>query len=122
MEISIDLMRFMPEASYGIMDFLLAELILWGKKRNFQWFNLGMAPLTGIENRELSSSWNHLVAFIARHGEHFYNFQGLRQYKQKFNPVWTSKYLATPAGLALPRVIANVTALISGGVRGAVSE
>jgi phosphatidylglycerol lysyltransferase len=122
MEISIDLMRFMPGASYGLMDFLLTELILWGQKQSFQWFNLGMAPLTGIENRELASSWNRLTAFIARHGEHFYNFQGLRQYKQKFNPVWTPKYLATPGGLALPRVIANVTALISGGIRGAVSK
>jgi len=100
----------------------LTELILWGKKQNFHWFNLGMAPLTGIENRELASSWNRLAAFIARHGEHFYNFQGLRQYKQKFNPTWTPKYLATPGGLALPRVIANVTALISGGIMGAVSK
>jgi phosphatidylglycerol lysyltransferase len=122
MEISLDLMRFMPGASYGLMDFLLTELILWGKKQNFQWFNLGMAPLTGIENRELSSSWNRLAAFIARHAEHFYNFQGLRQYKQKFDPVWTPKYLATPGGLSLPRVIANVTALISGGITGAVSK
>jgi phosphatidylglycerol lysyltransferase len=121
-EISLDLMRFMPGASYGLMDFLLTEIILWGKKQNFQWFNLGMAPLTGIENRELSSSWNRLVAFIARHGEHFYNFQGLRQYKQKFDPVWTPKYLATPGGLSLPWVIANVTVLISGGVKGAVSK
>lgn len=122
MEISIDLMRFMPGTSYGLMDFLLTELILWGEKQNFQWFNLGMAPLAGIENRELASSWNRLAAFIAKHGEHFYNFQGLRQYKQKFDPVWTPKYLATPGGLSLPRVIANVTALISGGIRGAVGR
>ena len=121
-EISVDLMRFVPEASYGLMDYLFTELMLWGKKQNFQWFNLGMAPLTGIENRELASSWNRLAVFIARHGEHFYNFQGLRQYKQKFDPVWTPKYLATPGGLALPRVIANVTTLISGGIKGTVSK
>jgi phosphatidylglycerol lysyltransferase len=121
-EISVDLMRFSPGASYGVMDFLLTELMLWGKNQNFQWFNLGMAPFTGIENRELSSPWNRMAAFIARHGEHFYNFQGLRQYKEKFIPVWTPKYLATPGGLALPRVIANVTTLISGGIKGTIGK
>jgi phosphatidylglycerol lysyltransferase len=63
-----------------------------------------------------------MAAFIARHGEHFYNFQGLRHYKNKFSPVWTPKYLVTPGGLALPRVIANVTTLISGGIKGTLSK
>jgi phosphatidylglycerol lysyltransferase len=121
-ELSVDLMRFSPGASYGVMDFLLTELMLWGKNQNFHWFNLGMAPLTGSENIELASLWNRLAAFISRHGEHFYNFQGLRQYKEKFNPVWTPKYLATPGGLALPHIIANITALISGGVKGVISK
>ena len=121
-EISVDLMRFSPGASYGVMDFLLTELMLWGKNQNFQWFNLGMAPLTGIANWELASPWNRMAAFIARHGEHFYNFQGLRQYKEKFSPVWTPKYLATPGGLALPRVIANVITLISGGIKGTIGK
>jgi len=121
-ELSVDLMRFSPGAPYGVMDFLLTELILWGKNQNFQWFNLGMAPLTGAENTELASLWNRMAAFISRHGEHFYNFQGLRHYKEKFNPVWTPKYLATQGGLALPRIIANITALISGGVKGAISK
>jgi lysylphosphatidylglycerol synthetase-like protein (DUF2156 family) len=49
-----------------------------------------------------------------------YNFQGLRQYKNKFDPVWRPKYLASPGGLALPRVFANLAALISGSIRGAV--
>jgi phosphatidylglycerol lysyltransferase len=121
-EISVDLMRFSPGASYGVMDFLLIELMRWGKNQNFQWFNLGMAPFTGIENKELASPWNRMAAFIARHGEHFYNFHGLRQYKEKFRPVWTPKYLAAPGGLALPRVIANVTTLISGGIKGTIGK
>jgi len=119
-EISVDLMRFSPGASYGVMDFLLIELMRWGKNQNFQWFNLGMAPFTGIENKELASPWNRMAVFIARHGEHFYNFHGLRQYKEKFRPVWTPKYLAAPGGFALPRVIANVTTLISGGIKGTI--
>lgn len=65
-ELSVGLMRFSPGASYGVMDFLLTELILWGKNKNFQWFNLGVAPLTGAENTELASLWNRMAAFIIR--------------------------------------------------------
>lgn len=43
-------------------------------------------------------------------------FQGLRQYKNKFHPIWRPKYLASPGGLALPIILANVVTLISGGV------
>jgi phosphatidylglycerol lysyltransferase len=54
--------------------------------------------------------------------EHFYNFRGLRQYKEKFRPVWEPRYLATPGGLALPRAVASVTTLVAGGVMGVVSK
>ena len=57
-----------------------------------------------------------------QHGENFYNFQGLRRYKEKFDPVWEPRYLASPGGLALPRILANVTALISGGLKGVVAR
>jgi phosphatidylglycerol lysyltransferase len=31
--------------------------------------------------------------------------------------VWESKYLASPGGLALPRVLLDISVLISGGVK-----
>jgi phosphatidylglycerol lysyltransferase len=61
-------------------------------------------------------------AFLFRHGEHFYNFQGLRQYKEKFKPEWAPRFLASPGGLALPRVLANVSTLVSRGLSGAVAR
>ena len=57
---------------------------------------------------------------IFKHGELFYNFQGLRAYKEKFHPVWEPRYLASPGGLALPRILANVASLISGGLKGVI--
>ena len=78
-----------------------------------------MAPLSGLEARQMAPPLQRLGTFLYRHGEHFYNFQGLRAYKEKFNPVWEPRYLAAPGGLALPRVIANLVALVSGGMRGA---
>ena len=33
-------------------------------------------------------SRNKIGSLVFRHGEHFYRFRGLRQYKSKFDPVW----------------------------------
>jgi phosphatidylglycerol lysyltransferase len=121
-ELSIDLMRFLPSSPEGIMDYLFIELLLWGKQQDYKWFNFGMAPLSGIEDRALAPLWTHAGAFIFRYGEHFYNFQGLRKYKEKFNPQWQPKYLACPKGLMLPHVLANIASLISGGIKGIVMK
>lgn len=115
-ELSIDLMRFSGGAPKGTMDFLFIELMLWGREHGYRWFNLGMAPLAGLEQRPLAPAWHRLAGLVYSYGEHFYNFEGLRHYKQKFHPVWTPKYLATPGGLALPRVVLDVTRLIAGGL------
>ncbi len=116
-ELSIDLMRYLPDASRSVMEFLFIQLMLWGKQEGYAWFNLGMAPLSGIDSHRLGPLWNRVSSLMFRHGEHFYNFQGLRNYKSKFNPVWTPKYLASPGGLATARVLADVSTLIAGGVR-----
>ncbi len=115
-ELSVDLMRYQPESPEGIMDYLFTELMVWGAGEGYQWFNLGMAPLSGMETQRSGPLWNRLAMLTYRHGEHFYNFQGLRQYKEKFHPVWTPKYLASPGGLALPVILTNVATLISGGL------
>lgn len=115
-ELSIDLMRYLPTAPPSTMEYLFVQLLLWGHAQGYAWFNLGMAPLSGVAPHRLGPLWNRVSSLIYRHGEHFYNFQGLRSYKNKFDPEWFPKYLASPGGLALPRVLANVSTLISGGV------
>jgi len=61
--------------------------------------------------------WTRLGSFLYSHGETFYNFQGLRGYKDKFHPSWEPRYLAYPGGLTLARTLADVAALIAGGYR-----
>ncbi len=112
-ELSIDLMRYMPNGPSGLMDFLFTELLLWGKAEGYHSFNMGMAPLSGLDSRPLAPIWNKAINLVYRHGDHFYSFEGLRQYKQKFDPVWQPKYLASPGGLALPRILADLTQLIA---------
>jgi phosphatidylglycerol lysyltransferase len=121
-ELSSDLMRQLPDAPAGVMDYMFVTLILWGQQHGYRWLNLGMAPLSGLENRALGTTWSRVGALAYRFGENFYNFQGLRQYKEKFDPVWEPMYLASPGGLALPRILTNLTALISGGLKGVISK
>ncbi|HEY4220825.1 MAG TPA: phosphatidylglycerol lysyltransferase domain-containing protein, partial [Myxococcota bacterium] len=117
-ELSIDLMRFDDRAPNGTMDFLFAELMLWGKAQGFRWFTLGMAPMSGLEDGPLSPLWSRAFALIFRHGEALYNFKGLRAYKEKFDPVWRGRYLATAKVTDVPRVLASVATLTSRGLSG----
>lgn len=116
-ELSVDLMRYNDAAPKGIIDYMLIECMLWGRAQGFTWFNLGMAPLSGLEEHALAPAWHKLGRLVQRYGETFYNFEGLRKFKQKFDPVWRPRYLAAPDGLAMAGALLDVTALISGGVR-----
>jgi phosphatidylglycerol lysyltransferase len=121
-ELSVDLMRFLPDSPDGIMDYLFTELLLWGKQQGYGSFNFGMVPLSGFKDKPLATLWTRTGVYIFRHGEHFYNFQGLLQYKNKFHPQWYPKYLAGPKGLMLPRILANVASLIGGGLKGVIMK
>jgi phosphatidylglycerol lysyltransferase len=116
-ELALDLMRFGPEAPAGAMDFLFLELMSWGRAQGYGWVNLGMAPLSGLDRHPLAPAWHRVGNFIFRHGEHFYNFEGLRRYKAKFDPHWEPKYLIARGGIALPRVLMDISVLIAGGVK-----
>ncbi|MGH8148437.1 MAG: bifunctional lysylphosphatidylglycerol flippase/synthetase MprF [Steroidobacteraceae bacterium] len=116
-ELAVDLMRFDPAAPAGAMDFLFVELMSWGRDQGYRWFNLGMAPLAGLDRHPLAPAWHRVGNFIFRHGEHFYNFEGLRRYKAKFDPHWEPKYLIARGGIALPRVLMDISVLIAGGVK-----
>ncbi|MDD2715874.1 MAG: bifunctional lysylphosphatidylglycerol flippase/synthetase MprF [Candidatus Wallbacteria bacterium] len=117
-ESSIDLMRFSPASPGGSMDYLLTRTIFYAKDKGYKYFNLGMAPLSGLPESSAMPVWNRTLSFVYKHGEHFYNFQGLRKYKEKFSPEWRSCYLATTSRMRIPQALINVSAVISGGVGG----
>jgi phosphatidylglycerol lysyltransferase len=119
-EASLDLMRFLPDGPAGIMDYLFVELMQWSREEGYEWFNLGMAPLAGLQNRRQAPLWNRFGALVFGRGERFYNFRGLHRYKDKFDPEWEARYMAVPGGIALPMILANVASLISGGLSGVV--
>ena len=121
-ELTVDLMRYASDAPPNVMTYLFVQLMLWGRSEGFQWFNLGMAPLSGLGNRTLAPLWHRLGGFVFRHGENFYRFRGLREYKGRFDPVWEPRYLASPGGLALPFILTDIATRIGGGFKGVFTK
>jgi phosphatidylglycerol lysyltransferase len=116
-ELSVDLMRFSHEAPRDIMESLFVHIMTWGKTEGYRWFSMGMAPMSGFEQSPVAPLWAKAGIFLYEHGESIYNFQGLRAFKEKFHPEWYPRYLAYPGGLKLPRILADIAALVAGGYR-----
>jgi len=117
---TIDLMRHCSDSPAGTMDFLFLSLMQELKAAGYHEFSLGMAPLIGLASSRNKRLWDHLGLAIARFGGHFYNFDGLRAFKDKFSPEWRPHYLATWGGVDPVLIAADVNALVSGGVAGAL--
>lgn len=121
-ECTADLMRYDADAPDGVMLYLLTQIMLWAGEQGYSRFSLGMAPLSGLESGPMNTLWSRVGSAVFRHGEHFYNFQGLRAFKEKWDPVWEPRYLACPGGAAIPRVLTRTAVLISGGVTGLIAR
>jgi phosphatidylglycerol lysyltransferase len=119
---TIDLMRHVPDAPNGVMEFLFTALMLRLKDDGIVRFSLGMAPLSGLEARRGASLWSQFGAQLYRHGGHFYNFEGLRRFKDKFDPDWRPRYLACESALPPVAPLAEASILIAGGARGLVAR
>jgi len=112
-ELAVDLVRWSRAAPPGIMEFLLVELMLWGRANGWRELSLGMAPLAGL-TPDLSPRARAMGALVYRHAEHFRDLHGLRRYKERFGAEWRPRYLAIPAGPALPRILVSIADLIAG--------
>ncbi|WP_372636698.1 bifunctional lysylphosphatidylglycerol flippase/synthetase MprF [Fodinibius sp.] len=114
-EISTDLLRYRSQVPHRIIDFMMVEAMVWGRKQGYQWFNLGMAPFSGRDEHFFSSRWNTVANFVYTYGENLYGYRTVRAYKEKFHPEWRPNYLVCPAGLGMPRTLSNLARLVSGG-------
>ncbi|WP_412072487.1 bifunctional lysylphosphatidylglycerol flippase/synthetase MprF [Pseudomonas fluorescens] len=119
---SLDLMRAHPEAPKLTMEFMMVGLIQHYKKHGYARFSLGMVPLSGLQPRRGAPLTQRLGSMVFRRGEQLYNFQGLRRFKDKFQPDWEPRYMAVPAGLDPLVALADTAALIAGGLTGLVKR
>ncbi|TCT23776.1 bifunctional lysylphosphatidylglycerol flippase/synthetase MprF [Thiobaca trueperi] len=121
-ELGLDLMRHLPDAPYGTMDFLFTRIIEWARDEGYTWFNLGMAPLSGVGNIRYARPDERLAGLAYDYGSRLYNYKGLRSFKEKFHPVWQSRYIAYPLYRPLPMLLVDLAALVAGGYRRILSK
>ena len=110
--LSVDLMRYYPDAPSGIMDAIFIHLFQWAKENEYHSFNIGMAPLSNV-GLSTQSFWSERVAAaIFNNVRYTYSFSGLRHFKEKYKPAWSGKYLAFRKNHSLPITMLSVTKLI----------
>ncbi len=115
---STDLMRYADDAPKRIMDYLFVEVINWGRAEGYGAMEFGMAPLAGLEDRPLAPILSRVGNLVFERGEDIYNFQGVRMYKDKWDPIWQPRYIAAPHKWMIPILLADVGLLSSGGMAG----
>ena len=117
-EATVGLMRCRPDTASGYaMEYLFIQLLRHFREKGYRDFSLGMAPLSGFGVHRLASRWYRLGRFIWSHGHRFYNFRGLRTFKNKFGPVWEPRYVAASGPFGPYFALADIAVLVSGGVR-----
>jgi phosphatidylglycerol lysyltransferase len=103
-ENSIDLMRFRQTGEHGLIDFLFVSLFNWARQAGLKTFNLGLSALSGIGEKPQDPAIERTLHYIYEHVDQFYNFKGLHEYKEKFHPTWSPRYLVYPGTASLPLV------------------
>lgn len=90
-ETTYDLIRKIEDAPGGMVDCLIVALINYSKENGYKYLNMGLAPLSGIDvGKDLPEK---TIKFAYEKLQQFKHYQGLRDFKDKFNPSWHNKYL-----------------------------
>ncbi|MFB2897896.1 phosphatidylglycerol lysyltransferase domain-containing protein [Aerosakkonemataceae cyanobacterium BLCC-F50] len=113
-EIAVDLMRRRAEVENGVMEFLFVSLLQHYQQLGYEKFDLGLSALSGIGEKQESPRLEKALRYLYQHLNHFYNFQGLHSFKEKFHPQWEPRYLIYPSLAALPDVIVGLVRADSG--------
>ena len=119
-EIAIDLMRQRREGENGLMDYLIVNLFGWALESGYATFNLGLTTFTGNGEHAQDPTIERALRYIYEHINRFHDLKGLQEYKAKFHPAWSPRYLVYPGATNLPRVayaIANADAGVGGRIR-----
>jgi phosphatidylglycerol lysyltransferase len=96
------------------MDFLFVSLFQWAKTRGCQGFNLGLSALSGVGEKPEDPALGRILHWIYEHVNQFYNFKGLHEYKEKFHPGWSPRYLVYPSTTNLAQAWVAVVQANSG--------
>ncbi len=103
---NFDLMRRRPDAPNGAMDALFVALVDRFRAEGLTGMNLGLAPLSGLDGTGLA---DRALRLLYERGGAAFNYEGLRRYKEKWEPHWEPRYVLYRTETDLPSVAAAIT-------------
>ncbi|MGL4655198.1 MAG: phosphatidylglycerol lysyltransferase domain-containing protein [Sarcina sp.] len=108
-----DLMRYSKDVPRGLMDYMFSKLLLWGQENGYKEFNFGVSPLANVGFSKYSFLSERVASQIYYHGNIFYSFSGLKNFKAKYAHTWEPKFLAYKNKFALPITSLQSNLLVS---------
>ena len=109
-ELSSEVVRYI-KCDHNVFTYVVFKNILWAKENEYNWFNLGFAYSPPV-NSDIGVLRHFAKMFMF--AEHFdYNLVFLREFKDKFYPVWRNKYIAVNPDKYIVTFIKNFTTLVS---------
>ncbi|MFH1642139.1 MAG: DUF2156 domain-containing protein [Nanoarchaeota archaeon] len=109
-------------APNGTNHFLVYEAVAYLKSKEFQMATLGTSPLGNIEKIDNPDykSINKILKFAYEHIHGFYNFRGLHDFKESFNPSrWEEKFFSFyPVTFKPKLILAIIKAYDPAGLNG----
>jgi len=90
-ESTYDLIRKTKDAPNGVLDFIMIEMFKYLKSSGYKYVNLGFAPMSGLDDPHTFSERSMKFAYEKIRA--FSHYKGLRDFKEKYTPVWYNKYL-----------------------------
>lgn len=103
---TVDLMRYRPGSETGVMDFMFYSIINELSERGVKEFSLGLVPLSGLAENG-GTLEEKTVAYLSPLLMRGFSYEGLRRFKDKFEPRWEGRYVLYergPMGLAATAV------------------
>ncbi|MGC7102827.1 bifunctional lysylphosphatidylglycerol flippase/synthetase MprF [Amycolatopsis lurida] len=101
---ALDFMRRAPGAFPGVMEFLIASMVLRCRDEGSEYLSLSGAPLARLDRDEQTAPLQRLLDVVGKTLEPVYGFRSLLAFKAKFQPAYLPLYMAYPRVAALPSI------------------
>ncbi|MEO5723698.1 MAG: phosphatidylglycerol lysyltransferase domain-containing protein [Ilumatobacteraceae bacterium] len=102
---NFDMMRRDPDAPNGVMEYLFVAMIRRFRDDGRSGMTLGLAPMANITG---DSVRDRAMRLAYERGERLFSYQGLRRFKDKWNPQWVPLYLGYHVESDLPKVVVAI--------------
>jgi lysyl-tRNA synthetase class 2 len=113
---SLGAMRRRPTTPNGLMEFLIASLLVWARERGTAEVSLNFCVFSDFLDGDADGSRAAVLRRILRIGDRIFQLERLLVFSRKFGPEWRPRYLCferladlPPVGLAYLRVESLLT-------------